>query len=111
MGPATSQKVIIMPAKLSEATEFASLEVLVPNWERSLRAGNKSAKTIRSYGDSARLLETFLRDSFGVTAVATITRDHVETFIEDQLARWKPDHGRRAVPQPSAALQVADRGG
>jgi site-specific recombinase XerD len=78
------------PAKLSEATEFASLEVLIPSWERSLRAGNKSVKTIRSYGDSARLLEAFLKDSFGLTAVASITRDHVETFIEDQLARWKP---------------------
>lgn len=79
-----------MAVKLSEATEFASLEVLIPSWERSLRAGNKSVKTIRSYGDSARLLEAFLKDSFGLTAVATINRDHVETFIEDQLARWKP---------------------
>jgi len=30
-----------MPAKLAEATEFGTLETLIPSWERSLRAGNK----------------------------------------------------------------------
>jgi len=79
-----------MPAKLSEATEFGTLEVLIPSWERSLRASNRSPKTIRSYGDSARLLESFVKDAFGITSVAAINRDHLETFIEDQLARWKP---------------------
>jgi hypothetical protein len=43
-----------MPAKLAEATEFGTLETLISSWERSLRAGNKSPKTIRAYGDSAR---------------------------------------------------------
>jgi site-specific recombinase XerD len=79
-----------MPAKLSEATEFGTLEVLIPSWERSLRASNRSPKTIRSYGDSARLLESFIKDAFGITSVAAINRDHLETFIEDQLTRWKP---------------------
>ena len=29
-------------------------------------------------------------DSFGVTPVASITRDHIETFMADTLERWKP---------------------
>ena len=30
-----------MPAKLAQASEFGTLETLIPSWERSLRAGNK----------------------------------------------------------------------
>ncbi len=79
-----------MPAKLAEATTYGTLETLIPSWERSLRAGNKSVKTIRAYGDSGRLFEAFAREKMGVTAVDKMTRETVETFIEDQLARWKP---------------------
>jgi len=79
-----------MPTKLAEATEFGTLGALIPSWERSLRAANKSPKTIRSYGDSARLFEKFAVEKFGITAVRRIGRDTIEAFIEDQLARWKP---------------------
>ena len=63
---------------------------LIASWERSLRAGNKSSKTIRAYGDSARLFRAFARDAFGIELVDRIKRETVESFIEDQLARWKP---------------------
>jgi site-specific recombinase XerD len=79
-----------VPAKLAEANKLGTLEVLIPSFERSLRAGNKSPRTIRAYGEAARLFETFARDSFGITAVDRINREHVESFIADQLARWKP---------------------
>lgn len=79
-----------MPAKLADTTEFGTLDTLIPSWERSLRAGNKSVRTIRAYGDAARLFEAFLREKFGMTSVEHLTREHVESFIEDQLARWKP---------------------
>lgn len=79
-----------MPTKLVEATEFATLSALIPWWDRSLRAANKSAKTIRSYTDTAKLFEAFLADSFGISSVASINREHVEAFIADTLARWKP---------------------
>ncbi|MGB9112801.1 MAG: tyrosine-type recombinase/integrase [Acidimicrobiales bacterium] len=79
-----------MPAKLAEKTEYGTLDALIPSWERSLRAANKSPKTIRSYGDSARLFAAFAREKFGITAVGRITRETVESFVEDQLARWKP---------------------
>ena len=79
-----------MPVKLAESTDFMTLEMLIPSWELSLRAANKSPKTIRSYGDSARLLEAFAREKFGIVAVDRISRDVVESFTEDQLAHWKP---------------------
>jgi len=81
----------IMPGtKLVEATAFGTFETLLPSWARSLRAANKSAKTIRSYIDSAHLFEQFVRDAFGITVVSKVNRDHVESFVEDQLAKWRP---------------------
>lgn len=78
------------PAKLSEAVEHGTLEVLIPSWELSLRAGNKSARTLRVYGDSARLFARFARERLGVRAARAVTRDNVETFVADQLARYRP---------------------
>jgi site-specific recombinase XerD len=79
-----------MPAKLREATELGTVQVLISSWERSLRAGNKAPKTIRVYGDSARQFEVFAREKFGITAVDRITRETVKSFIADQLTRHKP---------------------
>jgi site-specific recombinase XerD len=79
-----------MATKLAEAVGYGTLTSLIHSWERSVRAANKSAKTMRSYRDSARLLESFLHDSFGVTSVASITREHIETFMADTLERSKP---------------------
>ena len=79
-----------MPTKLADAMAYGTLEVLIPSWERSLRAGNKAPRTIQSYGDSARSFEVFARETLGVTTAGQVTRATVETYIEDQLQRWKP---------------------
>jgi site-specific recombinase XerD len=64
--------------------------VLLPSWQRSLRAANLSDETVKSYILSAQRLWEFL-DSRGMpTDIAKVRREHVEAFIEDQLARWKP---------------------
>ena len=78
------------PAKLSDAVEYGTLDALIPSWELSLQAGNKSPKTLRVYGDTARLFATFAREKLGVTEARKVTRETVETFIADQLARFKP---------------------
>jgi hypothetical protein len=100
-----------MPAKLAEATEFGTLETLIPSWERSLRAGNKSPKTIRAYGDSARQFEVFAREKLGVTAVNKMTRETIETFIADQLARWKPTRPASATAAYSSCSSGSSRKG
>lgn len=78
------------PLPAGSDSTFTDLSVLIPSWERSLRASNKSPKTIRTYGDDARLLVTFLAAKGMPTAADKILREHVETFVEDQLARHKP---------------------
>jgi DNA-binding CsgD family transcriptional regulator len=42
-----------MATKLAEAGEYGTLVSPIPSWERSLRAANKSPKTVRSYGECA----------------------------------------------------------
>ncbi|HEX2041398.1 MAG TPA: tyrosine-type recombinase/integrase [Acidimicrobiales bacterium] len=76
-------------ARLS-AREVGQLADLIPSFERSLRARNRSPRTIRSYVESARLLAAFLAEQGMPTTVEGVRREHVEAFIEDQLARWTP---------------------
>jgi site-specific recombinase XerD len=66
------------------------LRALIPDFERSLRARNRSPRTIGVYGDGARLFVEFLLESGMATQAAKITRDNVEAFVERQLARYKP---------------------
>ena len=79
-----------MATRLAEASDLGTFTTLIPQWERSLRAANKSPRTVQSYGESARQLQAFLAESFGITEVAKVTREHLETFIEQLLAHWKP---------------------
>ena len=59
-------------------------------WERSLRAANRSAKTVQIYLESVRQLERFLEASSLPMAPAALRREHIEAWIEDLLARCKP---------------------
>lgn len=72
------------------AESVGDLAALIPSFERSLRAGNKAAKTIEVYGSATRQFDGFLRDHGMPTEVAKITREHVETYIASILERWKP---------------------
>lgn len=63
---------------------------LIKDWEGSLRARNRSPKTIRSYGDTARLFLDYLVEHDLPIDVTAVRREHVEGFIDDQLARWRP---------------------
>jgi site-specific recombinase XerD len=61
---------------------------LIDSFERSLRARNRSAKTIRSYVDTAQRFASFGTEHGFPAALADIRRSHVEEFITDQLQRW-----------------------
>jgi site-specific recombinase XerD len=71
-------------------SSVGDLEALIPTWIRSLRAENKSPKTIETYSEAARLFLAFLRSRGLPADVSDITREHVETFIADLLERFKP---------------------
>ncbi len=77
------------------AARLGSLEVndvaeLRRGWEISLRARNRSPKTIKSYLEAIDLFRDFAMVSGFPTTVDRINRDHVETFLADQLQRWRP---------------------
>ncbi len=72
------------------SAEYGSLGALLRSWRLSLGAANKSPRTIDSYLESAVLFEAFVAEHFGITDVATLAREHVESFISDQLQHWKP---------------------
>ena len=57
---------------------------------RSLRARNCSDKTVDTYSESVRQFASFLIESGMPTQVENITREHVESFIEELLRKWKP---------------------
>jgi site-specific recombinase XerD len=61
---------------------------LARSFERHLRAENKSDRTIETYLEAVRLLEAFLAGR-GVR-LADADRGHIEAFLADLLARWKP---------------------
>jgi site-specific recombinase XerD len=62
----------------------------VASYARHLRAANLTPATQRAYLDALRQLAEFLARTGMPTDVAAITREHVEAFISDQLARLAP---------------------
>jgi site-specific recombinase XerD len=63
---------------------------LIPSWQRSLRAARRSPRTVQSYTEAAEQLADFLVRRGMPTVVESIRREHVESFIEDLDARFKP---------------------
>jgi hypothetical protein len=66
------------PFRNSVTTEsVGDLATLIPSFERSLGAANKSHKTIAAYGEAANQLLAFLRESGMPTQVTRIGREHL----------------------------------
>lgn len=66
------------------------IDELVRGWELSLRARNRSPQTIKSYLDSLEHFRDFLVRVGMPTTVDRINREHLESFVAEQLERWKP---------------------
>ena len=79
-----------MAVPVIAASPLSDLSVLMPSWERSLRAQNKSPRTIVAYLEGVRLLAAYLRAQGMPMNVAHLRREHVEAFVTDQLERWRP---------------------
>ncbi|MGI8829272.1 MAG: tyrosine-type recombinase/integrase [Candidatus Limnocylindria bacterium] len=62
----------------------------VKSWGRSLRSAHRSPATLKVYLGAAAELGAFLDRQGMPTDVVNITREHVEEFITDQLARHRP---------------------
>lgn len=70
--------------------EVNDLVELRRSFETSLRARNRSPKTIKSYLEAVDLFRDFAAAAGFPTTVDRINRDHVETFLADQLESWRP---------------------
>jgi len=60
------------------------------SFHRGLRAQNKSARTVQGYCEAVSQLGRFLQSKGMPTTLAGIRREHVESYIEDLLGRFKP---------------------
>jgi site-specific recombinase XerD len=82
-----------MPQAPTSAPESTAERDVTANgrlFARHLRAGNRSPNTIKSYLEAVTQFDAFLAAHGMPQMVATVHREHVEAFIEDQLARLKP---------------------
>ena len=77
----------------SEPTQPAidEVAVLAKSWKRSLRAANKSQRTIQTYGEALERFQAFAHLAGMPPGVANVRREHIEAFIEDLLRRFKPN--------------------
>lgn len=63
----------------------AEYQALLASFLRHLRAERKSPATVRAYRDSVRTLSTYLAAQGMPQRPASIAREHVESFLVDQL--------------------------
>jgi hypothetical protein len=75
---------------VSPALPAAALPALNASFRRTLRAEDKSERTVKSYTEADSLLADFLAQRGHPLTVTAITRNDVRDFIADQLKRWKP---------------------
>ena len=78
---------VIRPAV---AQPFADYAVLVESDRRTLRAENKSSRTIEAYDEAHRLFDAFLAARGMPQHLPHIRREHVEAFLADLHTRYKP---------------------
>lgn len=65
-------------------------QFILDSFLRALRAENLSKRTLETYGEAVRQLTKFLAKNRMPTDPNLITREHLEAFISDLLAHWKP---------------------
>ncbi len=64
-----------------------SITRLTKSWGLSLRAGNKSPRTVDGYQATVRLFDEYLTAAGMPREVANISREHVESYLVDLLER------------------------
>jgi site-specific recombinase XerD len=78
------------PAPADRQLPRGHVLVLNRSFRRTLEAENKSPRTIEAYTDAVRLLATYCQAHGAPMLAGELRREHVQAFIADQLARWKP---------------------
>jgi site-specific recombinase XerD len=76
--------------QVSTVPIVGDIDGLVTSWLRHLRAGNLSPRTLETYSESVAQFVAFLTERGMPTAVANITREHVEAWVDHLLQTRKP---------------------
>jgi site-specific recombinase XerD len=80
--------------RVPEATTSPTILELLPSFRRHLAAENKAPRTAQAYTEGITRLHEYLVVQGMPTALSAITREHVEAFLADQLARLKATSAR-----------------
>ena len=72
------------------AVSHADIITNLASFNRHLRAENLSPRTIETYCESERQFVRFLETQGIPLNVSNLRREHVESFVEHLLERWKP---------------------
>ena len=78
------------PQPVNVTVSGGDIGVLARSFRRSLEAANRSPATIRIYTIAVAQLADFLQSSGMPLVVASITREHIETWLADVLRRRSP---------------------
>jgi site-specific recombinase XerD len=78
------------PAPLRGPLPRGHLLVLNRSFRGTLEAENKSPRAIEAYTDAVQLLATYCQAHGHAVLAGELRREHIQEFIADQLARWKP---------------------
>lgn len=70
--------------------QIDDIRTLLPDWQRHLKARNRSPQTIASYLRCGLNLADWLAAQGMPTTVGAITREHIEAFLADMLDRLSP---------------------
>lgn len=101
-----TQRKLSRPEATSGAADLSApgdLSSSAASFARYLRAANVAPATMKTYAEAVRTLAGFLAERGMPTDVAAITREHVEAFITDQLARRPPQRRRTATAASNAS--------
>jgi site-specific recombinase XerD len=68
----------------------ATITAMAESFRRALVAENKSPRTVQTYLESVARFRVFLVAERLPVGIAAIRREHIEAFVTDLLARFKP---------------------
>ena len=89
-------------------TLSVSQELYLDSFRRSLRAKNVAERTVQTYCESVSQFGDFLASRGMPIELENIHREHVKSFIENLLSRFKPaTRSRRHVPRGAIILSLS----
>src|SRR4029453_18507731 len=78
------------PTPMGGSLPRGHLLALNRSFRRTLEAENKSPRTVEAYTDAVRFLALYCEAHGKPLLARQLRREHLQDFIADQLARWKP---------------------